>query len=203
MGLDGTLLDGTNFSCLLSISDNANLVLSAEPISEIPPIPIPGVPPEAIFSALPLSGAKPLTVSFTDKSFGFIDTWTWDFGDGNTSTLQNPTHTFDFPGVYSVSLTVTGDSVSDTETKNNYITVVSPNAPDLSCKVKEFHCIEFGQKIVLKLQIENSGNTKAEPFDVVFYPQQHARIGGAMNATAKRISALMPVHAIQNLVVTQ
>jgi parallel beta-helix repeat protein len=127
------------------------------------------VSPVAAFTASPLVGVAPLTVEFFGKSTGSIDTRYWDFGDGNNSTLQNPTHTYNIAGTYTVSLTATGDSVSDTETKNDYITVVSPDAPDLSCKVKEFHCVEFGQKIVVKLQVENSGNTKADPFDVAFY----------------------------------
>jgi hypothetical protein len=46
-----------------------------------------------------------LTVSFTDES-PIANSWFWDFGDGNTSTEQNPTHTYDALGVYEVSLTV-------------------------------------------------------------------------------------------------
>ena len=127
------------------------------------------IAPIAAFMASPLAGVAPLTVDFFDESTGSIDSWYWDFGDGNDSTLQNSTNTYNVAGTYSVGLTVTGDSVSDTETKTDYITVVSPDAPDLSCKAKEFHSYEFGQKIVVKLQVENSGNTKADPFDVAFY----------------------------------
>ena len=50
--------------------------------------------PEANFSASPLSGQAPLLVSFTDLSTGIIDTWLWNFGDGSTSTEQNPIHTY-------------------------------------------------------------------------------------------------------------
>ncbi len=127
------------------------------------------VTPVAAFMASPLVGVAPLTVEFFDESTGSIDTWYWDFGDGNHSTSQNSTNTYNVTGTHTVSLTVTGDLVSDTETKNEYITVVSPDAPDLSCKAKEFHSYEFGQRIVVKLQVENSGNTKADPFDIAFY----------------------------------
>jgi PKD repeat protein len=127
------------------------------------------IAPIAAFMASPLVGVAPLTVEFFDESTGSIDSWDWDFGDGNDSTLQNPANVYNVAGTYTVRLTVTGDSVSDTETKSDYITVVSPDAPDLSCKAKEFHSYEFGQKIVVKLQVENSGNTKAEPFYVAFY----------------------------------
>jgi PKD repeat protein len=48
-----------------------------------------------------------LSVSFTDNSDNDVITWLWDFGDGNTSTLQNPTHTYSNPGMYTVCLTGT------------------------------------------------------------------------------------------------
>ncbi len=52
-------------------------------------------------------------LQFHDASYaeGDILTWDWDFGDGNTSTEQNPIHTYDEPGIYDVSLTI---STSDT-----------------------------------------------------------------------------------------
>jgi len=56
--------------------------------------------------------ASDLTATFADTSTdsdGTIEAWSWDFGDGNTSTAQNPTHTYDDAGTYSVSLTVTDD----------------------------------------------------------------------------------------------
>lgn len=80
-------------------------------------------PPVANFSASPLSGVAPLTVSFTDQSTGEITAWLWDFGDGSTSTQQNPTHTYDTPGTYTVTLTVTGPGGSDSFSRANYITV--------------------------------------------------------------------------------
>jgi PKD repeat protein len=46
-----------------------------------------------------------LEVSFTDTSSPTPSSWLWDFGDGNTSTDQNPVHTYSGPGVYNVSLT--------------------------------------------------------------------------------------------------
>jgi len=57
---------------------------------------------------------------FTDLSYtayGSIDSWWWDFGDGTNSTLQNPSHTYTFPGTYPVSLIVmTAEGCSDTAT---------------------------------------------------------------------------------------
>jgi PKD repeat protein len=89
-----------------------------------------GVAPSAAFTASPLSGTAPLTVTFTDQSSGDITSWLWAFGDGGTSTDQNPTYAFTSPGTYTVSLTVGGPSGNDTETKADYITVdyPAPNA---------------------------------------------------------------------------
>ena len=56
----------------------------------------------------------PLTVTFEDLTIGDIDTWSWDFGDGNTSTEQNPVHTYAEPGIYPVTLTVSGPDCSST-----------------------------------------------------------------------------------------
>jgi PKD repeat protein len=79
--------------------------------------------PVADFSADPTTGTAPLAVNFTDLSTGSITDWAWDFGDGGTSTEQNPTHTYNTPDTYTVSLTVTDPGGSDTETKIDYITV--------------------------------------------------------------------------------
>ena len=51
-------------------------------------------------------GTAPLTLAFTNTSTGDGLEYYWDFGDGNTSTLRNPTHTFVNVDVYSVTLTV-------------------------------------------------------------------------------------------------
>lgn len=157
------------------------------------------VHPVAEFSASQLPGVAPLTVTFTDESTGTIDTWDWDFGDGFTSDQPNPTHEYSTPGVYTVSLTVTGDTDVNTETKTDYITVVSPDAPDLSGKCKEFHSYDFGERIVVKLQVQNTGNEKATAFSVAFYLSDDGftleklikedRVSGGLNSNhAKKVS---------------
>jgi CSLREA domain-containing protein len=81
-------------------------------------------PVQADFSASPTNGVAPLQVTFTNLSSGAYDTCAWTFGDGETSDdCGSPTHTYAAPGVYSVSLTVSGQGGEDTETRNNYITV--------------------------------------------------------------------------------
>ena len=91
----------------------------------------PPLPPVAQFSGTPTSGMEPLTVSFTDLSSGSIDTWSWTFGDGGSSSVQNPVYEYVAAGIYTVGLTVTGPGGSDTETKSGYITV-SPCDPPVA-----------------------------------------------------------------------
>ena len=86
--------------------------------------------PVANFVGTPTSGSYPLDVVFTDQSTGTPTSWSWDFGDAGTSTVQNPTHTYQTAGVYTVSLTVSNDIGSDATTKADYITVTEPGGGD-------------------------------------------------------------------------
>ena len=79
--------------------------------------------PVALFSASPLSGPAPLTVNFQDESLGQIASWSWDFGDGGSSTEQHPAHTYTETGSHSVTLTVNGVEGSDSEFRADYINV--------------------------------------------------------------------------------
>ncbi|HXU28755.1 MAG TPA: PKD domain-containing protein, partial [Bacteroidia bacterium] len=78
---------------------------------------------QANFSGTPLSGCSPLSVTFTDLSSGSPTSWNWNFGNGNNSTIQNPGATYSNPGTYTVSLTVSNGSSTNTKTRTNYITV--------------------------------------------------------------------------------
>ncbi|MFA6362496.1 PKD domain-containing protein [Methanoregula sp.] len=82
-----------------------------------------GMVPRADFVANPTSGNAPQNVAFTDKSTGIITSWNWDFGDGTSSTVQNPTHTYWSAGVYTVILTASNDFGSSYSTKNQYVTI--------------------------------------------------------------------------------
>lgn len=67
--------------------------------------------PEMNFAPVTVSGCDEFTTQFYDSSLvsnGTIINWLWDFGDGNFSFGQNPSHTYDAPGNYFVGLTVTG-----------------------------------------------------------------------------------------------
>ena len=75
--------------------------------------------PIAAFEAEPAEGYVPLTVTFTNNSdlgTGSIVEYLWDFGNGGTTTAENPVHTFTDVGVFSVTLTATtthGSNISD------------------------------------------------------------------------------------------
>jgi len=86
----------------------------------------PAAPPVTTFTASPTAGLAPLTVQFTDTSTGSPTSWAWTFGDGGTSSEQNPQHTYTTPGLYTVTLNATNEYGSDYELKTDYITVYGP-----------------------------------------------------------------------------
>jgi PKD repeat protein len=100
--------------------------------------------PAAEFTAEPTSGVCPLDVSFTDASSpgsAPITSWAWDFGDGAQSAEQNPSHSYAESGLYTVSLTVTTDVGSDTETKTDFIAVAcDPPVADFSAEPTSGTC---------------------------------------------------------------
>ena len=81
---------------------------------------------DANFAADIQTGIWPIQVGFTDLSTGSPDTWVWDFGDGNTSIEQNPAHTYNNSGVYTVSLVACNGAICDTTERTDYIEVL-PN----------------------------------------------------------------------------
>jgi PKD repeat protein len=81
------------------------------------------IKPIAAFSATPTSGKAPLKVQFTDRSTGTPTSWKWTFGDGTTSTKQNPVHKYSKAGKYTINLTVKNVAGSNTKIMSGYITV--------------------------------------------------------------------------------
>jgi len=81
--------------------------------------------PTASFTATPTSGTVPLAVQFNDTSTGAPTQWNWSFGDGATSSVQNPAHTYTQSGNYTVSLNATNSYGNNSTTRPGYITVGS------------------------------------------------------------------------------
>jgi PKD repeat protein len=85
-------------------------------------------PPNVSASGNPTSGAAPLTVTFTANASdpdGSIAGYSWAFGDGQTSTAQSPTHTYQAAGTYNATVTVT-DNLGATSSETIPITVSGP-----------------------------------------------------------------------------
>jgi hypothetical protein len=75
----------------------------------------------------PYSGEVNQPIQFTGFATGGTEpyTWAWDFGDGDTADVQNPTHAYDTAGTYTATLTVT-DATSATATDDATVTIVAP-----------------------------------------------------------------------------
>ena len=109
-----------NYSVNLTVSNEngtnstSALIIVSEKTAAILPV--------ANFSSNVSKGYAPLSVQFTDLSENATE-WEWDFGDGNSSTEQNPVHTYTSAGNYTVNLTVSNAEGSDSEEKTDYIVV--------------------------------------------------------------------------------
>ncbi len=98
-------------------------------VTEAPVTPAP----VASFTTNVTEGVAPLTVAFTDESTG-ATSWAWDFGDGNTSTEQNPVHTYETADTYTVTLTVMNEAGSNSTTQTITVTEapVTPTPTQIS-----------------------------------------------------------------------
>ncbi|HEC80947.1 MAG TPA: PKD domain-containing protein [Thermoplasmatales archaeon] len=93
------------------------------------------IQPVANFTYNPPNPTTADNIQFTSTSYdpdGKIISWTWDFSDGATSTEQNPTHRYNNPGVYNVTLTVTDDDgVTDRISKLIIVTESPASQPTI------------------------------------------------------------------------
>ena len=87
--------------------------------------------PVVSFTSDVTTGTAPVTVQFTDESSYSPTSWRWSFGDGISSTEQNPSHTYTSAGSYTVALTATNTGGSRTRTANDYIVVSGPASTTL------------------------------------------------------------------------
>lgn len=80
--------------------------------------------PVANFSASATTACAPALITFTDLSTGNPTSWLWNLGNSTTAINQNPSTSYTSPGTYTVTLTATNASGSNTKTTVNYITIV-------------------------------------------------------------------------------
>ena len=139
---DGTTATINNPTKVYTTAGNYNVKLvnnygtcSDSVIKQITVLPLP----TPNFTAPDVIDCKvPFTVNFSDQSTGATG-WSWNFGDGGTSTLQNPSHTYTTLGTFNVTLITTGaNGCSDSISKNQFVKIQAPvvsinNLPKEGC----------------------------------------------------------------------
>jgi len=118
------------------------------------------LPPTASFSSSTTSGDAPLIVDFIDTSANNPTSWSWNFGDSETSAAQHPRHMYESAGTYTVSLTASNSSGSDTTTMIDYISASAcPNQAVRVVDLGDFDYIQSayasalaGDTITLEIQ---------------------------------------------------
>ena len=132
---DGVLdASGTSVSYTYNDAGSYTVVLTAtgpngvDTLTRTNYVTVSQTPPAALFTADPTSGKKDLRVEFSNSSLRY-NTSVWDFGDGNTSTEDSPTHTYTTSGTFDVSLSVVGDAGSDSKTLSGYVSVSDVQTP--------------------------------------------------------------------------
>ena len=104
------------------------------------------------------------TVNFFDQSTNLPTAWYWDFGDGNSSIFQNPTHQYDSNGVYDVTLTVTNSYGTSSLTLTNYLEVdTSFKLTPASCTPSTLaYCCDYG---INRVQFANINHPSADAIE--------------------------------------
>ena len=131
---------------------------------------------EALFAAGDTEGKYPFTIAFTDLSKGDVESYLWDFGDGESATEKNPVHEYETPGVYTVRLEVDGPMGTDAFERIDYIEVlddqpVSPSATTGSAgDIKSTRCVLNGSLLTGETDVTWHFEYWADPQDVKTTP---------------------------------
>jgi PKD repeat protein len=102
------------------------------------------VPPSASFNTSSSSTCVGTNVTFSDLSTGNPTSWSWDFGDNSTSTTQSPTHVYQTPGSYTVTLTVSNAAGSDVFLVTPFVVNALPTVTLTSNDADNTVCINNG-----------------------------------------------------------
>jgi PKD repeat protein len=148
----------------------------------------PTAPPIANFNATQTTALCPGSVKFNDLSTDIPQSWLWNFGDGTTSTQQNPTHVYAQPGLYSVKLVVTNTLGNDSLLLSNYITITSFNVsvtatPDTICS---------GDTLQLTTTITNSNAISGYNLSTITYAPITGS-GTSISLTDEAVSTARPI----------
>lgn len=180
---------------------NYNLVWHVRVVDETENPPVAG--PVAQFTFSPsgfvISGS---TIYFTDTSTDIlpavITNWAWDFGDGNTSALQNPTHIYNAAGTYSVKLTVT-DSFLATGTVTNQITILPVPPLTISARVYRINDLPVPSAAYLAINFNGERWDTDTMFDFLAHPDRlTCHTAGYFKITAN-LAITSNVNGVRNL----
>jgi gliding motility-associated-like protein len=162
-----------------------------------------GTSPIIDFTALPLSQCASLGFQFTNLSLP-TDKWEWHFGDGSTSTLQNPLHVYDDTGKFTIKLVAWNNGCKDSLTKINYVNTLPPVArflPIYDCSNRQQ--ISFIDTSILPqtwLWNFGDGATSTDPNPVHIFPQlQTYSVSLTVTNGSCTSTATLPVHLIQEI----
>lgn len=122
---------------------------------------------EIMFFADTISGHVPLAIQFTALSDRDVTSWQWDFGDGGTAFVQNPTHTFTQAGCFDVTLTITHDQGSRTLKRTDFIYAIKDSLKAGTYKT------DPGQTVEVVISARNS-----EPLSQIIIPVEYGGSAG-------------------------
>jgi PKD repeat protein len=135
-----------------------------------------GPDPAADFAASIWIGQPPLTVTFTNLSLGELRSVFWDFGDGATSTVLQPTHIFDTVGDFNVQLTVIG-----TNSKTNTLTKTIRVLPNYTFSPETYAWIDPSGMTRITLTDNGVSPAQSLPFSFYFYGEPKTSVYVAAN----------------------
>jgi len=133
---------------------------------------VPEGPPLTCDAGGPYSGNAEEPIAFSGSASGGIEsyTWLWDFGDGDTSDKQNPSHTYSEPGEYNATLTVT-DAIQDKISDYAIVTVEEVLAPEL--QIGKISGVLGVSAIIKNIGTANATNVEwSITFDGLVFPKK-------------------------------
>ncbi len=118
------------FEGIFSVSLTISAKCGTDVLSQANLVTVKAAPkPTAEFNANPTGGLAPLEVQFNNISTGEPSSFVWKFGDGGSSSDENPKYTYKTPGIFTVSLMASNQSGADIETKTNLINIQGGEPP--------------------------------------------------------------------------
>lgn len=190
-----------NYTVTLTIFRSGSASSSASHVISIAGVAPAQPPVVAAFVFSPNAPATGQSIAFTDQSTGTPIFWQWNFGDGTTSTQQNPTHAYATPGSYAVTLVV-ANSIS-TSSATRAVNVISAAVPyrALVSVITQAHGAG-GSSWRTELTIFNAGSEAVTP-QLIFFPGAGGQVQTrpiylAPKQSVTYANALLEIFGLQN-----